>query len=243
MRDLAFQRGMFFGQRRPLTGPRLPTGLDLASDVLFVWDPLWSYTRDEAGDQDLTANGTITQATRFGHPCASFPGGSSGYYSATPPFADYSGNQPVTVYAVQELASAAAFGGMVFAMGASGGFTAENWYGVTRGSVGALSVVYDASVSTQDTNGSTGATTGVVYQPTYELTTTTLTTWLSGASNGSAATGGKAPTGVNSLTIGGTGASAVFVANYLYYVIMVAGTRSATVEAWLNANLPVGKTA
>ena len=217
------------------TPPRIPDGVAEA-DVLFLWDPEASYTRDWAGSgQNLTATGTITETVRAGHPCAEFAVDS--YYSGTPPFSSLPGD--VTIYGVGEVQAASGIG-IGISVCRAGAWTSGGIMSLIRDSVGGGAGAQLAPTFVADYKGGP-ATPGTVYATTAQFSAATVEAWLDGVSNGSSAHA-AAPTAMDQLTVGESPSAAGYGATRWYYLLMVSGTRDTAIETWLAANFPVGET-
>lgn len=241
--------GWGFADRRRALTPRLPAGV-APEDVLFLWDPRASFTRDWAGaGQTLTATGAITETERNGHPCASLA--SAAYYTApTSPIPTYSAATPWTAYAVAETTSDGKTLSYLFQVSDTNitAGSASLWLRDTASTGAGAALISDTNDILQaasHTGTGVAATPGRVYQATAEFGVAAIQAWMDGFSAGSIANA-HAPTGMANCYLGGSGTATGQALNegcHLYYVLALAGARDAAVEAWLSANLPVGMTA
>lgn len=230
---LAYLQGLY-GQG----APRIPAGVS-QDDVLAIYDPEWSRRNEWAGDQTLAETGTVTFAWRNGSLAAEFGGGGNDYLSGTPPFTDFSGRLPVTLYQVGEADASGAAGAQMFSIQDTT-YDAESLSNVLRVGIGNLALVYDASAVAQSNTTSLGVA-GRIHQATTELTNSTLSTWLDGTAGSATATSGKTPSSLDAIHVGDIPGS-TRIAGKVHYAIMVAGERSAEVETWLASEFPVGET-
>lgn len=221
------------------TAPRLPNGVAW-EDVLFLWDPNAGYVKDWAGSgQALTAGGTgsVASTIKAGQACNTY--GADAYIEGEPFGTSLGVIGDFTVYIVGSLDGGTA-GDIhdAFVMSeptfANGSISAIHY---TAGSGG---LIFDAS--TAATEYQTAATQYVIEQVTFEVTSTTIQSWVNGTSNGSTAhaldPGSNA--GFDRLFLGGLNNASVDKEGTGFYCIAVAGSRSTQVEDWLAANFPIG---
>ena len=231
---LAYLQGLY-------SPARIPPGV-ASSDVLFLWDPAASYTRDWAGTwQTLTPNGTITQTVRNGQPCAEFAADTA-YYEGVAPFAAFAGVVPVTHIAVGEIQSGSA--GALSLYMSSGGLTSNSFYAFLRTTGGGAAVALWAPIAS-DYSGPV-ATVGKVHSLVVSVESSLLTAYMDGAGNAGTAHA-TSPASLTTLRIGSAGtqaAAGTFAPSRWYYQALLRGSYSAAeLHAWLAANFPVGDTA
>lgn len=231
------------------TGPRLPEGVDWA-DVLFLWDPQASYTRDWAGSQELSAggSGSVTNTINLGVSVVTFDADT--YLSAGTPFGtSLSDIGEFTTYIVganNEATASALF--YPFHITAPLGTNAVNAGAIThslrRAPNRSFAAFWDETTFAWSQARNSLAQ-YVISQLTARVSTTEIESWqdgiqFSGAVAHTADPGSAVP--FDQIDIGGCHNVADDVAGELYYVLCVSGGRSATVEAWLAAQFPIGET-
>lgn len=204
-----------------------------------MFDARHNPNRDSLNGIDLTPTGAPVSVVAAGDIFVAFRAASADYLSASAPFADFSGELPVVIYAVGA-ADAAGAGGFLPVSIQDTTFNAESLSSVIRVGVGNLALVYDAAAVTQSNTASLGVA-GQVHQTSTELTTTTLTTWLDGTQGSAAATSGKTPSSLDALHIGGQPGGAARLAGKCAYLLGVNASRASEVEAWIAATFPTGK--
>lgn len=224
-------------------GPRIPEGVDWA-DVLFLWDPQASYTRDWAGSQELAAggSGSATDTIKLGSAVVTFDADT--YLSGTPFGDSLSAIGSHTVYAVGAAGTAVLYAMHLTAPVANGTSVAgsiQTYFRLTGGRSAAT--IWDETTAAQSTADNLLAA-DTVARLVAEYTTSTVNCWRDGLQNSGEVAHALDPgsaTAFDQVDIGGTHNTAGDGDGDLFYICVVSGTRSATAEAWLAGEFPVGE--